>query len=294
MRNHIFISYSHKDRAWLEKLQTFLKPHFRDSFFEVWDDTRIRPGSNWHDELHEALDNARAAIMLVTADFLASDFINDQELTRVLAAEREHGLKILWVAVKPSGVKASGLAAYQPVNNPDYPLSDFSEHRLERELVEIAAKIADAVADSSGPVLNRRQLMERAYNGCGLVSGRVGLIPSLACLVAPRVILASKWAIHPYIEPIGDRIGMRQGIKMMVDFRTACEPMAAEAVPVRRVIGTYMGLTAFELGDTSGHKLPAPIIFGTSVGLGRTVRVVGYTQEDASAGGGWISNALLY
>jgi hypothetical protein len=57
----VFISYSHKDAKWLEKLKQFLRPLEDQELIRVWDDTEIRPGSDWLDEIRKALESARVA-----------------------------------------------------------------------------------------------------------------------------------------------------------------------------------------------------------------------------------------
>ena len=75
------MSYSHEDRPWLERLRVHLRPLERAGLVDLWDDRRIKPGTRWRDEIRNAMAEARIAVLLVSADFLASDFIASNELT---------------------------------------------------------------------------------------------------------------------------------------------------------------------------------------------------------------------
>lgn len=78
-RKTVFLSYAHEDRKW-DQLLTFLAPWIRDKRVDLWDDSRIKLGDNWQAEIHKAIEEAAVAVLLVTKDFLASDFITKQEL----------------------------------------------------------------------------------------------------------------------------------------------------------------------------------------------------------------------
>jgi nucleoside 2-deoxyribosyltransferase len=79
-RPQVFISYSHSDAEYLDRLLVHLKPLEKEDLIDLWVDTRLRAGDRWRKEIDNALQRAMVAILLVSADFLASDFITDNEL----------------------------------------------------------------------------------------------------------------------------------------------------------------------------------------------------------------------
>lgn len=143
-REHIFISYSHKDKEWLEQIQTMLRPNVRGKKILMWDDTKIKPGLKWKKEIKDAIGSAAIALLLVSRHFLASDFIHENELPPLLDAAKNEGLIVLWVALSASMHEGTILNDYQALNKPSKPLDELSKKKVNRQLKEICQGIQDA------------------------------------------------------------------------------------------------------------------------------------------------------
>ena len=145
-RDQLFISYSHVDRGWVERLQTMIRPLVRSHGLRLWDDSQIQPGDKWREEIETALAAAKVALLLVSSDFLASEFVANSELPQLLAAAEEEGLRILWVPLRPSLVRRTPIDAYQALLDPGRPLARMDPVEQEEALVEIALAIEKALA----------------------------------------------------------------------------------------------------------------------------------------------------
>ena len=150
-RTQIFISYSHKDAKWLARLRVHLRPLEREYRVEVWDDTRISPGSTWKEEIKKAVESAKVAILLISADFLASDFIATDELPPLLKAAKEEGATILPIIISPSRfLQNSRLTQFQAANDPSEPLVEMREGQQEAVFVKVAVAIETLLSKTPG------------------------------------------------------------------------------------------------------------------------------------------------
>ena len=140
-RTKVFVSYSHDDNYWLERLRVHLKLLERDYALDIWDDTQIQAGAKWFDEIKKAIQSAKVAVLIVSADFLASDFIAKDELPPLLDAAQKDGAVIMSLIVSPSRFRSMSLSQFQAVNDPSRPLINLTKGEQEEILVRVSEKI---------------------------------------------------------------------------------------------------------------------------------------------------------
>jgi 8-oxo-dGTP pyrophosphatase MutT (NUDIX family) len=141
--NKAFISYSHFDRRWLDRLLNTLSP--LKAHFDIWSDQRIRPGDQWREEIERALSEAKVAVLLVTANFLASDFIARVELPALLKGAEVRGSRILWVPVSDCLYEGTAISSFQAVFDPKRPLDSLTPAKRQAALAGVARKITEAL-----------------------------------------------------------------------------------------------------------------------------------------------------
>ena len=100
-QNKIFISYSHKDEAWKDRLTAHLNVLKRQDLLDFWEDRQILPGGDWYQDIQTAITKAQIAILLISVDFLNSEFILNEELPVLLQKRQDQGLTIIPVIVEP-------------------------------------------------------------------------------------------------------------------------------------------------------------------------------------------------
>ncbi len=130
VRTRVFICYSHTDSRFLQRLQVQLAPEVRSKRVDLWDDTKITPGRNWRSEIDDALQTAKVAVLLVSADFLT----------------------ILPVLLKPCLYQRTPLADFEFVNKPLIPLEKMRSVEREETWMRVVEAITAALPSSSASI----------------------------------------------------------------------------------------------------------------------------------------------
>ncbi|MES9992608.1 MAG: toll/interleukin-1 receptor domain-containing protein [Candidatus Thiodiazotropha sp.] len=146
-RDRVFISYSHANPVWFRRLEIQLAG-LRDKL-DVWSDEDIPVGTDWFPRIQSALDRAKIAIMLVTPEFVASDFIRTHEVPRILEAAKRGDLTLFWILVSDSHYEQLGLDTKQASHNIAKPLDSLTRSKRNQTLKTITRKVLDAFEASN-------------------------------------------------------------------------------------------------------------------------------------------------
>ena len=149
-RDKIFISYSHRDKKVVDEFKIMLAPAVRNRSIDLWDDTKVEPGSKWKEEIEAALREAKVAVLLVSRYFLASDFIAKHELPPLLASAHEDGVTIFWVYLSDCLYRESQIVNYQAAHDVSRPLSSLSSPQRLAVLTKICERLIQIVKGSTG------------------------------------------------------------------------------------------------------------------------------------------------
>jgi hypothetical protein len=225
-RTKAFISYSHKDSRYLTELKIHLGYFTRNGRIDFWDDTKITPGSKWREEIRAAIESAKVAVLLVSADFLNSEFIAKNELPPLLAAAEHEGATILPVIIRPCAFTSTNLRQFQAVNDPSEPLSKMKKYRREEEWTKIAKLVEAALnAQETGIVpsnqitlLHTTEPVEKSLTDVSVLQ-----IRQVLAICARRAIFANQHS----------EISFRAMLDSLTDCRVELQKMVVFIAPER-------------------------------------------------------------
>ncbi|MEN6320984.1 MAG: toll/interleukin-1 receptor domain-containing protein [Syntrophaceae bacterium] len=114
----VFVSYAHEDINYCTELVKYLKLLEIDGLIAVWDDGEIVPGTDWDIEIKKHVNEAEIMLLLVSNDFLISDYINKVELEQSLVRHNDNRTRVIPIIIKSCAWENSSLGKLQalPLN----------------------------------------------------------------------------------------------------------------------------------------------------------------------------------
>jgi serine/threonine protein kinase len=138
----VFLSYCRADESWLHRIRVHMQPLEKRCSVEVWHDGRIKVGTPWQNEIAIALEQAAVAILLVSADFLASAFCSDFEVPKLLQ-RRAQGALVIPLFVSPVSLSGTAMEFLQGANRPTKTLAEMEVAESERILSSLVRQVQE-------------------------------------------------------------------------------------------------------------------------------------------------------
>lgn len=151
---NIFVSYSHENSPEFAEVSKILKSVEGAIGIELWDDTKIKVGDKWKNEIEKALKKADLGILLVTTSFLTSQFIKEEEVKQLLLQYNKRKTKIIIVILRECAwKKINWLNEFQLFNN-GIPLwgKNVPKARREGYLVKLIDNLDEIVKATQSEV----------------------------------------------------------------------------------------------------------------------------------------------
>src|SRR6266699_2745568 len=101
----VFYSYAHRDEYWRKRLETHLSTLQRQGVIAGWHDRNISAGTAWATKIDEHLNSAGIILLLISPDFIASNYCYSIEATRAMTRHQEGTARVIPVILRPSDLK---------------------------------------------------------------------------------------------------------------------------------------------------------------------------------------------
>src|SRR6266516_5603612 len=123
----MLISYAHEDEPLRKQLQKHLSLLQRQGLVSAWQDRQITAGTHWAQEIDEHLKSASIILLLVSADFLASDYCYGIEMQRALERDEAGQAKVIPIVLRPCDWKDAPFARLQALPTDAYPITKWPD-----------------------------------------------------------------------------------------------------------------------------------------------------------------------
>lgn len=145
----VFYSYSHKDVELRDRLATYLAPLRQYKKILEWHDRKIEPGANWESEISSQLDSAHLILLLVSENFLDSDYCFGVEVERALARLKRGEVRVVPILLKPCMWQESRFSELQIIPRDAKPITSWVSQ--DEAFADVANEIRMLVSEPPPP-----------------------------------------------------------------------------------------------------------------------------------------------
>src|SRR5207249_1735319 len=134
----IFFCYAHEDEALLIKLKAHLKPLQRQGLIDIWYDRDINAGTKWEEEINAHLNEAQIILLLVSPDFMDSDYCYGKEMQQALERDQRGEARVIPIIVRPVYWKGAPFSKLQALPTDARPITGRKWHDVDEALFDVA------------------------------------------------------------------------------------------------------------------------------------------------------------
>ncbi len=142
---NIFFCYAHEDETLLNKLKTHLKPLQRRGIIDVWYDQDISAGTEWEHEIDAHLNQAQIILLLISPDFINSDYCYSIEMKRALERHERGEATVIPIFLRLVYWQDAPFAKLQALPRNMKPVTSPHWHNWDEALYEVAKEIREVV-----------------------------------------------------------------------------------------------------------------------------------------------------
>jgi hypothetical protein len=145
----IFFSYAHEDEPLLIKLKSHLKPLQRQGLIDVWYDRDIDAGTEWESDINQHLNAAQIILLLVSPDFMSSDYINNVEMKRAIERHKNGEARVIPIILRPVYWQEEFLGKLQALPTDGRPVMSPAWHNLDEAFFNVTEGIRKVILNLS-------------------------------------------------------------------------------------------------------------------------------------------------
>jgi hypothetical protein len=143
----VFCSYAHKDESFRNRLEISLRILQRQHLIELWTDRLIVAGQSFHDVLNREINRADIILLLVSFDFIASDYCWDIEMRRALERHEAGDAVVIPILLRPCPWEDSPFGSLAALPREGRPINTFDDP--DEAYLEIVTEIKRAITSRS-------------------------------------------------------------------------------------------------------------------------------------------------
>ncbi len=175
----VFISYAQEDERLMRKLEKHLTTLKHQGYITFWNNLRITAGKEWNNEINRHLSTAHVILLLISSDFMASDYCTSVEVKKALLRHDAGECRVIPIILRPVYWRIAPVSKLQSLPADGKPITEW--HNKDKAFANIAEEIQKVIKEfSTDPLIEPSEASAVKDTVASLVDG-----PAILAVVAP-------------------------------------------------------------------------------------------------------------